>query len=101
MAGQRNLYWKLSSYHLTTRLDPAKADLKGFVDYVAKLYGSAQMMWGSDIGNTPGTTDQHLALLQRTLDATAQMKTDERRAIFFDTANAVFVAGGTGIYKAR
>jgi len=29
------------------------------------------------------------------------MKTDERRAIFFDTANAVFVAGGTGIYKAR
>ena len=100
-AGQRNLYWKLSSYHLTTRLDPAKADLKGFVDYVAKLYGSNHMMWGSDIGNTPGTIDQHLALLQRTLDATAHTKDADRRAIFFDTANTVFVPGGAGIYKTR
>ncbi len=98
--GQRNLYWKLTSYHLTTRLDPAKADLKGFVDYVAKLYGSDRMMWGSDIGNTPGTIDRHLALLQRMLDATAHMKDADRRAIFFDTANTVFVPGGTGIYKA-
>ena len=57
------------------------------------------MMWGSDIGNTPGTIDQHLALLQRMLDATAHMKDADRRAIFFDTANKVFVPGGTGIYK--
>ena len=70
VVGQRNLYWKLTSYFLTTRLDPAKADLKGFVDYVAKLYGSDHMMWESDIGNTPGTLDQHIALLHRTLDAT-------------------------------
>jgi L-fuconolactonase len=99
VVGQRNLYWKLTSFHLTTRLDTAKADLKGFVDYVAKLYGPDHMMWGSDIGNTPGTLDQHFALLQRMLDATAHMKDADRRAIFFDTANRVFVPGGTGTYK--
>ncbi len=43
----------------------AKADLKGFVDYVAKLYGTDHMVWGSDLGNTPGTMDEHFALLQR------------------------------------
>lgn len=99
VVGRRNLYWKLTSFHLTTRLDTAKADLKGFVDYVAKLYGPDHMMWGSDIGNTPGTIDQHVALLQRMLDATAHMKGSDRRAIFFETANTVFVPGGTKAYR--
>lgn len=54
------------------------------------------MLGGSDIGNTPGTLDQHYALLQRMVDATAHMKDEDRRAIFFDTANKVFVPGGTG-----
>jgi predicted TIM-barrel fold metal-dependent hydrolase len=96
VVGQKNLYWKLTSFHLTTRIDAAKADLKGFVDYVAKLYGTDHMVWGSDLGNTPGTLDEHFALLQRMLDATAHMKNADRKALFFDTAEKVFVAGGTG-----
>jgi len=96
VVGQKNLYWKLTSFHLTTRIDTAKADLKGFIDYVAKLYGPDHMVWGSDIGNTPGTLDQHFALLQRTLDATAHMSNTDRRAFFYDTATKVFVPGGTG-----
>ncbi len=96
VAGQKNLYWKLTSFHLTTRLDPAKADLKGFFDYVAKLYGTDHMVWGSDIGNTPGTIDAHLALLQRQVDATAHWSASDRKAFFHDTARKVFVPGGTG-----
>ncbi len=96
IAPHRNLYWKLTSFHLTTRIDTAKADLKGFVDYVAKLYGPDRMVWGSDIGNTPGTLDQHFALLQRMLDATSHMSLADRRAIFHDTADKLFVPGGTG-----
>jgi L-fuconolactonase len=96
VVGQKNLYWKLTSFHLTTRIDTAKADLKGFVDYVAKLYGADHMVWGSDIGNTPGTMDEHFVLLQRMLDATAHMKAADRKALFYDTAEKVFVAGGTG-----
>lgn len=92
----RNLYWKLTSFHLTTRIDTAKADLKGFVDYVAGLYGPDRMVWGSDIGNTPGTIDEHCALLQRMLDATAHMSQADRKAIFYDTADKLFVPGGTG-----
>jgi len=96
IAAHRNLYWKLTSFHLTTRIDTAKADLKGFVDFVANLYGPDRMVWGSDIGNTPGTLDEHFALLQRMLDATAHMSLTDRRAIFHDTADKLFVPGGTG-----
>jgi predicted TIM-barrel fold metal-dependent hydrolase len=95
IAAHRNLYWKLTSFHLTTRLDTAKADLKGFVDYVARLYGADRMVWGSDIGNTPGTIEEHHALLQRMLDATAHLSYADRRSIFFDTAYRLFVPGGT------
>jgi predicted TIM-barrel fold metal-dependent hydrolase len=100
VVGLKNLYWKLTSFHLTTRIDTAKADLKGFVDYVAKLYGPDHMVWGSDLGNTPGTMDEHYALLQRQLDATAHMKAADRKAMFYDTAVKVFVPGGTGKAKA-
>jgi L-fuconolactonase len=100
VVGLKNLYWKLTSFHLTTRIDAAKADLKGFVDYVAKLYGPDHMVWGSDLGNTPGTMDEHYALLQRQLDATAHMKAADRKAMFHDTAVKVFVPGGTGKAKA-
>jgi predicted TIM-barrel fold metal-dependent hydrolase len=96
ISAHRNLYWKLTSFHLTTRIDTANADLKGFVDFVANLYGPDRMVWGSDIGNTPGTLDEHFALLQRMLDATAHMSQTDRRAIFHDTAEKLFVPGGTG-----
>jgi hypothetical protein len=58
------------------------------------------MVWGSDLGNTPGTMDEHYALLQRQLDATAHMKAADRKAMFYDTAVKVFVPGGTGKAKA-
>jgi L-fuconolactonase len=95
VVGMKNLYWKLTSFHLTTRIDPAKADLKGFIDYVARLYGTDHMVWGSDIGNTPGTLDEHYALLQRQVDATAHMPMAKRKEMFYDTAVKVFVPGGT------
>jgi len=94
VVGMKNLYWKLTSFHLTTRIDPAKADLKAFIDYVAKLYGTDHMVWGSDLGNTPGTLDEHFALAQRQVDATAHMSLANRKAMFFDTAQKVFVPGG-------
>ena len=90
VVGMDNLYWKLTSFHLTTQ-----TDLRGFIDYVAGLYGTDHMMWGSDIGNTPGTLDDHYALLQRQVDATDHLSLADRRQMFFETAQQVFVPGGT------
>ena len=94
VAPHRNLYWKLTSFHITTQIDRTGSDLKGFFEFVAELYGADRMMWGSDIGNTHGTTEYHLGLLQRAIDATEDMAYAERKAIFFDTPHRLFVPGG-------
>ena len=94
VAPLRNLYWKLTSFHITTRLDPAGVELKDFFDYVKDLYGADRMMWGSDLGNTPGTLEEHYALLQRALDATSHWSYADRKAMFFDTPYRLFRPGG-------
>ncbi len=90
----RNIYWKLTSFHITGQLDRAGVNLKDFFDYVKDLYGADRMMWGSDLGNTPGTLDEHYTLLQRALDATAHWTYAERKALFFDTPYRLFRPGG-------
>ena len=94
--GMKNLYWKFTSFHINGQVDPAKVDLKAFLEYVAKTYGADHMVWGSDMGNVALTLDEHYAMTQRTIDATAGLSLAQRKAMFFDTADKVFVAGGTG-----
>ncbi|WP_305096774.1 amidohydrolase family protein [Croceibacterium aestuarii] len=91
----RNLYWKLTSFHIKNQLEPAGVKLEEFFDYVKDLYGADRMMWGSDMGNTPGTMDEHYAMLQQAIDATAHWTYADRKAFFFDTPFRCFVPGGT------
>lgn len=91
----RNLYWKLTSFHHVNMIEAAGIPLKDFFDYVKDLYGTDRMMWGSDMGNTPGTMEQHYAMLQKAIDATAHWSYADRKAFFFDTAFRCFVPGGT------
>jgi len=91
----RNLYWKLTSFHHVNMIEGAGLQLKDFFDYVKDLYGTDRMMWGSDMGNTPGTMEQHYAMLQKALDATAHWSYADRKAFFFDTAFRCFVPGGS------
>lgn len=92
LTGHRNIYYKFTSYLSFLMLDANGVDLKSFLDYTIDLYGYDRMIWGSDYGNTEG---DHLAYLQRAVDATAHRPYGERRAIFFDNAYRLFVPGGT------
>jgi hypothetical protein len=47
-------------------------------------------MWGSDFGNTPGTYHE---LVQRAIGSAGLLSASERRAVFRDTARAVFFRG--------
>lgn len=96
VVGMKNLYWKFTSFHINGQVDPAKVDLKSFLEYVEKTYGADHMVWGSDMGNVGLTRDGHFAMTQRTVDATAGLSLAKRRAMFHDTADKVFVPGGTG-----
>lgn len=96
LAAHRNIYYKFTSYLTFVALDTTGTDLKGFLDYAVDLYGPDRMIWGSDFGNTEG---DHLAHLQRAIDATAHMPYAARRAMFFDTAYKLFVPGGTPAHK--
>jgi predicted TIM-barrel fold metal-dependent hydrolase len=91
----RNLYWKLTSFHHVNMIESNGIALKDFFDFVKGLYGADRMMWGSDIGNTPGTREQHYAMLQRAVDATSHWSYADRKLFFFDTAYRCFVPGGT------
>ena len=93
--GMPNLYWKLTSFHHVNMIKGAGLELKDFFDYVKDLYGADRMMWGSDMGNTPGTMAEHYAMLQEAIDATAHWSYADRKAFFFDTAYRCFVPGGT------
>src|SRR5690606_30713143 len=96
VVGMKNLYWKFTSFHINGQVDPAGVDLKSFLEYVAKTYGADHMVWGSDMGNVALDLEGHYKMTQRTVDATAGLSLAERKAMFFDTADKVFVAGGTG-----
>lgn len=92
LSAHRNIYYKFTSYLTFLMLDTNKIDLRSFLDYAIDLYGPDRMIWGSDYGNTEG---DHLAYLQRAIDATAHRPYAERKAMFFDTAYRLFVPGGT------
>lgn len=96
VVGMKNLYWKFTSFHINGQVDPAKVDLKAFLEHVEKTYGADHMVWGSDMGNVALDLEGHYAMTQRTVDATAGLPLAKRKAMFFDTADKVFVAGGTG-----
>jgi L-fuconolactonase len=96
VVGMKNLYWKFTSFHINGQIDRARVDLKAFLEHVEKKYGADHMVWGSDMGNVALTLEEHYAMTQRTIDATAGLPLAKRKAMFFDTANKVFVAGGTG-----
>ena len=95
VAAHDNIYYKLTSFHHVNMIEANGIPLKEWFDYIKNLYGTDRMVWGSDLGNTPGTIDQHLAMLQKAIDATSHWSYADRKAFFFDTAYRLFVPGGT------
>jgi predicted TIM-barrel fold metal-dependent hydrolase len=51
------------------------------------------MIWGSDVGNTPGSM---FGWVQYALESAANLPEAQQKALFFDTAARIFVPGGRG-----
>lgn len=99
LAAHRNVYYKFTSFLVSEMEANARSanrpmiELRPFVEAMVDTYGADHLVWGSDHGNVE--VDDVL-YVKRALDATEGLKTQDRRAFFYDTAKAVFVPGGRG-----
>ena len=88
----KNVYYKWTTL-LIEQLHTAKVPLTPFFEHMVKTFGANQMVWGSDVGNTPGSM---FMWVQYALESAAGLPEAQQKAVFFDTANRIFVPGGRG-----
>ena len=91
LAPERNVFFKFTSINLDL-CHAANASPQKLLRRAVDLYGAERIMWGSDIGTSSGT---YAHMVQRLLDASVLLSTDEQRAVWHDTGRRVFVKGGT------
>jgi predicted TIM-barrel fold metal-dependent hydrolase len=92
LAGRDRIFLKFTSINLDICREagiPADRVLRRAVD----MFGADHVMWGSDIGTSSGTYGD---MVQRMVDASRLLTSDERRAVWHDTGRRVFVKGGHG-----
>jgi predicted TIM-barrel fold metal-dependent hydrolase len=90
LAGRERISFKFTSINLDICREagiPADKVLRRAVD----LFGADHVMWGSDIGTSSGT---YKDMVQRMVDASRLLTTEEQRAVWHDTGRRIFVKGG-------
>lgn len=90
-----NVYYKFTTL-LMEQLEAGKVPTDAFLSYAVRTFGADKMMWGSDIGNSVGTMEHFVHML---LEAAVDLKPADRRALFFDTPERIFVPGGRALRK--
>lgn len=85
-----NVYYKFTTLLIEQFLREG-VELKPFVEYMVKTFSADKMVWGSDTGNTPGS---RFKWCQYALDSASGLSQAQQKAMFFDTAQRVFVPGG-------
>jgi predicted TIM-barrel fold metal-dependent hydrolase len=96
LAKYKNVYYKYTTL-LIEQLHAAKVPFQPFLEHMVKTFGADHMVWGSDVGNTPGSM---FMWVQYALDSAAGLPPAQQKAMFYDTANRIFVPGGRGPAKA-
>jgi predicted TIM-barrel fold metal-dependent hydrolase len=89
-------YHNISFKFTTVNLDllrAANASTKLALRRFVALLGAARMMWGSDIGNSPGLYSEMVA---RMVAAASGLSRRDQRQLLLETGQAVMVAGGRG-----
>jgi len=92
LAKHKNIYYKYTTL-LIEQLHAAKVPLQPFLEHMVKTFGADQMVWGSDVGNTPGSM---FGWVQYALESASNLPEAQQKALFFDTADRIFVPGGRG-----
>lgn len=90
LAAHGNAYFKFTTLNLNA-LDGNKVSPAAFVRHAVDALGSDRLVWGSDIGNSPGAYD---TMVKRAVAATAQLTDAERRRMLSDNGRKVFIRGG-------
>ena len=92
LARHKNVYYKYTTL-LIEQLHAAKVPARPFLAHMVKTYGANQMVWGSDVGNTPHSM---FGWVQYALDSAEGLPLMDQKALFYDTAERIFVPGGRG-----
>ena len=92
LADHKNIYFKYTTF-LIEMLLADKTPLKELLEYTVGVYGADHMIWGSDIGNSEV---DDLEFVQHALDSAKGLPLEQQKALFYDTAKALFIPGGKG-----
>lgn len=99
LAEHKNVYYKFTNFLISEMETGAQTagkpmvELKPFMEHMAHTFGADHMMWGSDYGNVEV---DDMAYVKRSLDSASGLPLEQQKAIFYDTAKTVFIAGGRG-----
>jgi predicted TIM-barrel fold metal-dependent hydrolase len=92
LAAIPNVYYKYTTL-LIEQFHAGHIDAKKFLEFMVKTYTADKLVWGSDVGNTPGSM---FGWVQYALDSASGLSEAQQKAMFSDTANRIFVPGGRG-----
>jgi predicted TIM-barrel fold metal-dependent hydrolase len=87
-----NVYYKYTTL-LIEQFHEQDIDAKRFLEQMVKTFSADKMVWGSDVGNTPGSM---FGWVQYALDSASGLPEAQQKALFFDTAERIFIPGGRG-----
>ncbi|HTP38816.1 MAG TPA: amidohydrolase family protein [Steroidobacteraceae bacterium] len=91
LAAQRNIYYKFTTINLDT-LSAAGIAAPPMLRHVVDVFGADHVLWGSDIGNTPGP---YSSMVERIHAAASGLTAAQRRAVLHDTGKRVYARGGS------
>lgn len=92
----KNVFYKYTTL-LIEQLHAAHVPFKPFLEHMVQTFGANQMVWGSDVGNTPGSM---LMWVQHALDSASGLPLAQQKALFWDTAERTHIPGGRGPARA-
>jgi L-fuconolactonase len=99
LAAHKNVYYKYTSFLISEMEVGAKnagkpmVELKPFLQHMVGVFGADRFVWGTDYGNVEV---DDLEYVKRALASADGLKMSDQKAIFYDTAKAIFVPGGRG-----
>jgi L-fuconolactonase len=90
LTAHKNVFYKYTTL-LIEQLHAAHVPYGPFLQHMVKTFGAEQMVWGSDVGNTPGSM---FMWVQHALDSASGLTLQQQKALFFETAQRTHVPGG-------
>lgn len=88
LAAYPNIFFKFTTLNID-KLQDAGLSSAAFLAHAVEILGAGRVLWGSDMGNSPGA---YAELVGRGRAAAAHLAPAVRRAVLHDTGRALFTA---------